>query len=365
MKYSTLLLLASLFISFFSGSDFGSILKVAGRRITFALSPFAFLLITQRSISSVKEKTLEGIKIGVLLSSIFLITNIFQEYYLTREVFTIDKDILNFYHTSFNFTKVLGIHPSYYGVFVLTGSAVVYFYKGFRIKILNPIFIILSIITILFLNSRIILFLFFALNFIFFIQYFYNKSQKAIGTLILLGSVSIVLAGGLFYLTKGTYAYQRVVKETMWELTYQVNSNYNSKGSGDSRVARWSAALNVIFEKPILGHGVYNEREVLRKEYKKMNMKSAYESRYNAHNQFLGFAIEGGVFSVIILLLFFGSNFYASLKNKDMFYFFLVLSIFFICLIENYLVRNAGIVFTSFFLSMNLFDAQENYNEIT
>ena len=362
LKYSTVLFLASIVISLISGSGFELVLKGLGRRATFILTPLAFVFLNKESISIVKKQALKGIVFGTLFSSIFIIINILHEYYLTRELFSINKDLFNYYHTNFYFTRVLDIHPSYYGMFVIIALSVIYFNKG-SINIskgVNVFVVILSTITIMFLNARIILFLFLILNVVLLINYFYRKTRKLLHTIALTGVVFLVLGVALFYATRNTYAYQRVFKETLWELSKKANTNYNFKGKGDSRMARWGAAWNIIEKQPLLGYGVFNETKVLGDEFLRLSMESSYKMKYNAHNQFLGFIIEGGVLSGVALVVFFVVNFFMAFKRKDVLFFFFTFSVFSICLIENYLVRNAGIVFVSFFSSIYLFNCVNN-----
>ncbi|WP_452219082.1 O-antigen ligase family protein [Lacinutrix undariae] len=359
LKFSSLLFLASILFSVFSHAEFELIFKGIGRRITFLLSPLVFLLLSNDNISVIKEKALKGLVLGVFLSSVFLVINIFYEYYLTRPLFTIDKDIFNFYHTNYYFTRILDIHPSYYGMFVIAAISVVYFYKGFSNKIMNIAFVVLSAIIVLFLNARIILFLFFILNSVYLIRYFYIKTNKFLQTALLTIAVFMVTSFILFFATKNTYAYQRVFKETLWELSDSNKATPDFKVSGESRMLRWGAAVQIIKEKPLLGYGVFKEREVLCSEYLKRNMQSSYQRAYNAHNQFLGFTIEGGLVSGAILVLFFLTNFYISFKRKDILYAFFVFSVLSICLIENYLIRNAGVIFISFFSSLYLYNQIE------
>jgi len=356
LKFSSILFLASILVSVFSHAEFGLILKGIGRRITFLLSPLVFLLLSKDSISVIKEKTLKGLVLGVFLSSVFLVINIFYEYYLTRPLFTIDKDIFNFYHTNYYFTRILDIHPSYYGMFVIVAMSVVYFYKGFSNKMMNIAFVILSSVIVLFLNARIILFLFLILNSAYLIRYFYIKTNQILHTALLTIAVFVVTSLILFFATKNTYAYQRVFKETLWELSDSNKVTPDFKVSGESRMLRWGAAIHIIKEKPLLGYGVFKERETLGKEYLKQDMQSSYQRAYNAHNQFLGFTIEGGLVSGAILVLFFLTNFYISFKRKDILYTFFVFSVLSICLIENYLIRNAGVIFVSFFSSIYLYN---------
>jgi len=252
------------------------------------------------------------------------------------------------------------IHPSYYGMYLITALAYIYFSDGVKYKILNVIFSIIIIVSIIFLNSRIILFLFFVLHLISLVSFFQKRINSIFKTLMASTIVFVLLLGVLFVTTKSTYAFQRIVKETLWELTYKVDDNYNSSGKGDSRLARWHAALNLIIKKPLLGYGVLSESNELLYEYKRLGMKSAAENEYNAHNQYLGFTLEGGIFSFLALLCFLFFNLYISLKSRDLVFFFFVISVSSICFIENYLIRNAGVVFVAFFSSMFLFNYVKN-----
>lgn len=357
---TTLMLLISILISIVHLKDAEPILNTLGRRITYLLSPIMFLLIPNKQLKVLTKYAFKGLIIGGVLSSIFLILNILNEYYFTRPFLSIDKDILNFYHTNFYFTRIVDIHPSYYGMYLITALAYIYFSDGVKYKILNVIFSIIIIVSIIFLNSRIILFLFFVLHLISLVSFFQKRINSIFKTLMASTIVFVLLLGVLFVTTKSTYAFQRIVKETLWELTYKVDDNYNSSGKGDSRLARWHAALNLIIKKPLLGYGVLSESNELLYEYKRLGMKSAAENEYNAHNQYLGFTLEGGIFSFLALLCFLFFNLYISLKSRDLVFFFFVISVSSICFIENYLIRNAGVVFVAFFSSMFLFNYVKN-----
>lgn len=356
LKFSTLLLLMPILVSLFLDIEFDLLLKATGRRVAFFLTPLAFLILSKQNTLIVKEGALKGLVFGVFASSVFLILNILHEYYLTRPLYSIDKDILNFYHTNYYFLRVLDIHPSYYGMFVILGIATVYFYKTFVSSFFNTLFIAVSLVVLLFINARVILFLFLALSIIFLIKWLYQRTNNLLKLFFYTGIVIALLGSVLFFVSKNTYAYQRVFKESLWEFNGGVGTNYNFSGKGDSRMARWHAAFNVIKRKPILGYGVFKEREVLQNEYIALNMISSFKSRYNAHNQFLGYTIEGGVLAAFALFMFVLYNFYISIRNADLLFFLFTLSLLSICLIENYLVRNAGIIFIAFFSSAFLFN---------
>lgn len=357
---STGLLVFSVVISVFSISDVFLVVNNLGRRITYIATPLFFLLLPYNKIKDIQIYAFKGLIIGGGISSFFLIINIFTEYYYTRPFLSIDSDILNFYHTNFYYTRILDIHPSYYGMYLITALAFLYFRGGLKFKLLNAFCGVLIIVSLIFLNSRVILFLFLQLNIIYLWLFFYRNTKRVLVSIISSFVVLLSLIVLLFIFTKSTYAYTRVVNETFWELKYNVNKEYNSAGKGDSRVARWHAAVNVISEKPFLGYGVSKETLTLVDEYKSLGLHASEKSKYNAHNQFLGFFIEGGVLSFFLLLFFFFFNMFKVFKQKNILGFFFFLSVFVVCLIENYLIRNAAVIFISFFSTCFLFI---NYNK--
>lgn len=360
LKFSPLLLLFSCVVSLFQVEDISVFVNNFGRRITYLICPLILMFFSNKMIDKIKKNSFLGICYGVFLSSLLMIIFIIIKYYSTKSNFSIDSDLLNYYHTHHYFTKIFDIHPSYYGMYLILNLLVLLFTNIKLFKIEKIVFITISLITILFLNSRVILFLSFIIILFFLFKIFYHKTKNylisvsAITLLIMLSLISC------YYLFKNTYAFQRVVKEVGWELTYGINSKYNNVGKGDTRLARWHAAAEVISEKPLFGYGIGKEVEVLVSKYSSMGMISAASSKYNSHNQYLGFAVEGGILSLLFLLAFFITNLCISFKRNNLSYFLFILSILTICLIENYLIRNSGVIFVTFFSSIFLFC---NYNE--
>lgn len=360
---STIVLIAPVLWSFFIVEDSSKVLVAFERRLSFALSPLSFLFFLPNDIQSIKKSALRGLVYGSVASSVFLIAKILEKYYAVKPLFTVDKDLFNYFHTSFHFTSLIGIHPSYIGMFVVISLATTLFIHDFCSRKWRMLFVGILSLSILFLNSRLIQGLFFLLLIMYLWQIFKHKF-KNLRTVIVSLTTVLVLGGVLFFnLFKNTYLYQRLTKEMAWELSYEVGTKYNEKGSGDSRLARWDAALELIMDKPIFGYGVSAESDVLKQKYTEMKMYAAAQQGYNSHNQFLGYGIEGGFLALFILCIYLGRNIIAAIRSKSQLEFFFYLSILSICLVENYLLRNAGITFVSFFGSVFLFSNYTKYNQ--
>jgi len=191
----------------------------------------------------------------------------------------------------------------------------------------------------------------------FFIIREFKKSNKIKNIAISVIGVSVLTCS--FYFLKKTYVYHKLTKELKWELQANSSTKYNSKTYSDSRLSRWKVAVDLIMEKPILGYGINKEINTLKKGYKEAGLKYAYKEEYNSHNQFLGYFIEGGLLSFVGMLLFFGYSLFLGLIRKNNTTVFLIVLILFVCVAENYLIRNAGILFVAFFTSLFLIDNRQ------
>jgi len=120
----------------------------------------------------------------------------------------------------------------------------------------------------------------------------------------------------------------------------------------NTRLAIWECAIETIQQQPFLGHGVGDAQRELYTIYREKNFILAKASNYDTHNQYLHFALVGGVIGFIAFLghLLFLVR-YSFLKKN-----WLLLGVLLIymvtCLTENVLGRNQGLVFISLLLSL-------------
>lgn len=356
LKYSTLVLLLPCFLSIFYKEEFLTVLNILGRRVSYLLLPLSFLFFSPSQLLSLKKYSLIGIVYGAVLSCLILLYNNFLNYYATRPLL-IDDELLNFYYTGFNFTELLDFHPSYFGMYILLAISVLLFepysiYKYFKIFI----FFILSV-SILFVNSRVILFLYLLLVVVYLFKFSILFFKNTIIALFSFLSLCAIILFSIYYITKSTYIYRSFTSEALWELTFNVGEKYNSTTVGDSRLARWSVALESISQRPILGYGVGKEKDVLKKGYIKEGMLSSAKKRYDTHNQFLGYVMDAGIVGLATILYYFIFSFFLFYKSQNFMFIILLLQILAICLFENYLNNNAGIIYVAFYSNLFLFIA--------
>ena len=154
-----------------------------------------------------------------------------------------------------------------------------------------------------------------------------------------------------------TFIVNRMTNELSWELTEQIGTTYNDKIVADSRIARWDAAFDAISEKPLFGYGTHSEKDVLAHFYKLNGLDSAYHNRYDAHNIYLSYLLEYGIFGLLIFLLWLISNLFLAIKSRNFIYFLLFFMVGVVGCFESYLKNNAAITFVAFFGSVLLFSS--------
>ncbi len=355
LKFSAIILLIPCVISVFVLGEIGTPLKVLGNRMTFALLPLTFLFLSLNQLKAVKVFALNGLVWGLAISSVVLLTNNFNKYYATRPFLSFDSDFFNFYHTGREFVNLIDLHPSYYGMYMLLALAFILFKKRPKIGISEILLFSIFTLTIFFLSSRIILFLYFFMltSFLFVKGYAFFKSK--LKAMLALGVFTALLSIFLYNTLKETYLFQTLTKEVAWELSYNVGQKYNSNTVGDSRVARWKSALELIAERPFFGYGVGKEKDFLEESYRQNNMMIAAKNRYDSHNQFLGYTIEGGIINLLLFLFIIFSSIFFIVKSRDLIAMFFILNVVAICFFENYFNRNAGITFFAFYGTVFLY----------
>lgn len=333
--------------------------KIIGRNIAFLLCPLLLLFHSKNLLLRLKNMLFKGIVYGSVLAVILLLVNNFLNYFATRPFPNLDDEILGYHYTYYNFTALLDQHPSYFGVFVIFSLSLlikVLFYGLRKFQFAVIIGIIVNSLGVFFLNSRVV-FLFYVLVLAAALLWkgvlLYRRKKFVMLGIVTALSLSFSAMG--VYLLSNTFIASRFTNELQWELSDQVDTSYNNKIAADSRVARWEVALEAISENVYFGHGSYTEKNILADYYKKHGMMISYTNRYDAHNLYLSFMVEFGIFGLLILLFFLFSNIYFSIKSRDPEYFLLFFMICIISCFESYLKNNAAITFVAFFGSVLLF----------
>ena len=273
---------------------------------------------------------------GVILSSVICLGDAIFQFIITKEESELFYSKLSIFH-----------HPSYFSMYLNLALIIVYYFyfnpnEQFNLNSLQTISlnVFLSILIIL-LSSKlgIISMLFtqlFAITFGTIKHKNYYKSFIAF----------LIIISGLFITYQYSYSFHVRVNEFFSELTSKKTSEESTTGV---RIYAWNAAVKLIKEKPLLGYGTGDVKDVLVEEYLQQNLTILAEKRLNPHNQFLQTSIAIGVLGGIILLFILIIPLILAFKQKHYVYVFFLLLILLNALTESILERQAGVVFYAFF----------------
>lgn len=339
-------------ISFLFTTDDYLTFKSLGKKVWFVFLPIFFIWLNPRVLIKIKEYSLYALTLGAFLSSIYLLINIMLLHYNLNNAWVFDASILDFYHTGFQFTAPLQIHPTYLGMYILLALAYVLIEKPFRRKYISVIFNVIVIVTLLFIASRVVYALVLLLLLLVLVQTLIKILQKnKLKGLVMLLLIFLVVFLSFSALNK-TYIGYRLTKEAYWDLTSEHFNQKNLISKQDSRLSRWKVAVDLIKKKPFLGYGAGTEKLHLVREYQQRDMKLAAEQRYGAHNQFISYFLEFGIIGILVFITFLISNILIALAHKHFLAVFFFTSLFFLSMFENIFYNDAGIIFIAFFSTL-------------
>ena len=313
----------------------------AGFDMEVKMSLFIFPLLGSFIFLSKKELELifYAFLLGLVLS---VISNFSLAFFAYLETSAIDA----FFYI--NLSK--GIHPSYLSFYVVLGivlSLIGLFQShagslsrygwgvllivlfGYNILLLSKIGIIAATVFVLFYIIRRMV-----------------KEKKYAQGFIVLAAI-----GMAFYVSYQKSPYVRLrVNEVLIGLESKDGKINN--GTTGIRVKIWKEALHLIAEQPVFGYGTGDVKDELMIRYKAKGISSAYENRFNAHNQFLQTGIALGLLGLLIFLALLLLPLISGVKTNNAYIVgFMVLSLIYM-FPESVLENQAGTIFFGLFYTL-------------
>jgi O-antigen ligase len=156
--------------------------------------------------------------------------------------------------------------------------------------------------------------------------------------------VAIVLLSGSIYFTPN---FQKRFEPSTTE-SVEINDI-------EFRKLHWKSVLETISHNGILfGNGTRGNRDFLYSKYQEYGITSAYEDRYNAHNQYLEILMDHGLVGLLVFLLLLFYLIRNSIKCKDPLG-ISILAVFMIYMLtESILERQSGIVLFSYLMTLSI-----------
>lgn len=283
-----------------------------------------------------------GLFLGACLSALFLLmVNLWNFYFLGENLLS----LFDQYFTGEAFIKPLkNLHPIYLGMYYNMALAVLLFGKVNASKSFRILAFIILILGIFFLASRAI---YWVASLIILLYIIHHTSFKIFAVIITSILVFVVL---LLPKIEESVIYKKSVDGIQTELTNHEELDKIAKQKvKDTRFTRWQLGFKIVEENPLIGVGTGAENEVLLEQYKAYSLKDSIHHNYNAHNQFLGFAIRFGVLGVLLLIIYFVKNTIKAIKHQNLLFLAFLTILFWTFMVENILDRNMGINFVALF----------------
>ncbi len=309
-----------------------------------------FLSITHLPLQKYKYRLLEIFGLTCVLTVLYLFSTAFEViHYFHLPI----ASLLKAPFINQNFTDPIGLHATYFSMYVLLSICIfVFLFYSSRLK-RNLTYIFYSLILLaglVQLASRATI-IAVGILFIFIIPFFLLHGKKRVLFLIASLSLSALMLFAIFQVGS-------LRKRYFSDFENDLSAQYRDPGDlTESRMARWNLEWQLIEKAPLLGYGTGSEKFVLDKEYFKNKFYRSFLLNLNSHSQFLSFWLTAGLGGLLIYLSVFYFGVRLSVKTKDFLLLSLLSLLFIVSFSENILDVSKGVLFYGYFLPFLLFTA--------
>ena len=320
-------------------SDWGRQLVLFIFPILFAMSSFEF--------TRYRNQLLLGYSLSFTLVIVYLYFDALHIIYYNHFPLA---TLLSPYFLNHNFSAPIDMHATYLSLYV--ALALNFFIWRFfksssaKEKILPAVCICLLTCGLIQLASKSVMVAeLLVVNFLLPFSFFRKKSRIKIAVASL--AVTTILLAGVINIGSLKERY-------LYEFTNDLTSAPLNE-TADSRMERWSVALDIIKASPVVGYGSGDEVDLLKEKYFEHKLYDSYLHRLNAHNQYLSFLIKGGLIGLLVYAVTLLYGLFISLKTKDFLFTSFLIIVAIVSLSESFLDANKGVFFYGFFFSFFIF----------
>ena len=223
-------------------------------------------------------------------------------------------------------------------------------------QVLIPLFFILFIVHFL-LASRIAIIILYGSTFIFAFYHIFKRKLIVEGITLIVG----LLIGMFLMLKFFPKTINRFKELTHTKFDYKSmgkESHFNMELTEDQwnganlRIAVWECAWTVIKNNIIIGTGLGDKMDELKKQYAKKEFYFGIKTNRNLHNNYLDVWISLGLIGVIIFLLgFIVLPIFYCINSKDWYGLLIIISFMLSMISETYMDRTVGNTMLAFFVA--------------
>ena len=318
--------------------------RVMQRFIAFLIIPIMF---TAGDIKKEEYKFI--IKFFVITNYIFFAINWLYAIYRQLHFSLVKNGPFNWYFFyRYDFLSVFHNHPTYVSLFANMSLAFLLFYDVFD-KRKSFFLIVLQMVNILFAGSRIGIIIMFLLLVLKLSELVFVQKRVTYALKVLSGIFLSLLIIWLIPISREKVFYRTFGLHKVYHYYLSGNNNLHPENEEkNGRLTAWKISWSLIKQKPLTGYGIGDAEQHLLQAYKEQHKMFLCRIKHNVHNSYLQFWLMGGVFLLLLYLLFVAIPFYYGVISKN----YLLLSYAIIVgmssLTESF-VRIQGVVFIIYF----------------
>lgn len=311
------------------------------RHLPYILIPLFFIT------TVIDDKIKRNILLVFLFSTILFL--LMADAYAVLDIIKTDSYIIRvgngdyYKFLSYGLTRVFSDwHPTLVSLFLMMSLVITiqYLFKSEK-KIAIPL-IVFIILNIFLIKSLIgILCLFFMIS-IFLVASIKRNIYK-VGLVFFL----VLLASVFYFINPLRIDKIQQFKKTQIEIT----DKEEDRNVLSIRLVKWSSALNLYKQNPIMGVAPGDLKQNLVNQYMENGFEFAAANRFGPHNQFLQILAAFGLLGLLLFFVVIIYPLFLRLDPNNLYVWFLMITLMFF-LTEDVLERQQGIVFFSFFYTL-------------
>jgi O-antigen ligase len=319
-------------------------LNIAGRQAALVILP-VLLVLNAPLVAQYKQQLLNVFAAGIVLAILYLLAH------AAKVMYYYHLPLRSFFSPAFmnhNFSKPIDIHATYLSMYA--ALALVITVVGFAAKktaLARYVSIAAMLVLaggLLQLSSRAVLVAVLMVVLVVF-PLLLVPAVKRQRYLLFAGSATLLL--GVLFFSIDAFKTRYII-----DLKIDLAGQRVKNELVESRMERWKAALEIVQQAPLVGHGSGAEQPLLQDKYFEKKMYGSFLNDFNAHNQYLYFLICFGVAGLLVyLFVLYRAAAMAWQQRDTVFAAFAVLMVV-VSVSENVLNLNKGVFFFSFFLPL-------------
>lgn len=318
----------------------------AGSFVERQLMIFLFPIVLPMAFDITKERIKSLLYTLVINSFCIVIILYAYVFYQMQEQNLPINDLFTKPFLNHNFSQPIGIHASYLSFYLSVGFLFLLqeliLVKQIKSKILITIVMLCLLLSLFSLIARSILLAFFVVLIIVVPIFFFKTTKDTLKYFVLLVPVLVV---GVFFVRNSIDIGHRVLENVVVDLGVVKGNVQDNIEQIEPRAERWKLGIDLVKQKPLLGHGTGSELPLLKEEYLKKKLMISYYENFNSHNGYLSILIKHGITGLIVFLFAFFYYVRLAIVNRSFIYFSFLLTLLVFLLVENVLDRQVGIFF--------------------